>query len=309
MHTGTIPLAFADRLALLRATVVTAYEQYPDQIPQYAQIESTNELFQNWLLVSSLGLFKARGELVNAQLDEMREVASKKLTPTGQALAIQQSEESIRKDTLNLFDQKNKLLGDSAMESKNILFADLFERGDTLANESHYSADGANWFDAAHPIDGGASSDSNLLTAGDISPTTIQAMMTAGDRTVNDRGIQINLDVKEFVVPTEQSFLMSQMMESTADPETADGGGGRATPFVHRGFRYSVMNKLTNTTAWYGRDPNFVNKVPTVIWLNGKDLELDFDTNVLNQSMLVVATMEFTYGVVEWRGWLKNPYA
>jgi len=296
---------FLARLPILESVIHMRHERWPSQIPLIYSMESTAEPFRNYTGVSGLGLFGERAERAPAAEDSVRQLYDKKLTPVGYAKALTHSRETLDQDRFGVFNKMNMQLADSAGQTKDILAADLFNLGDTAAGARYLAADGQNIFDNSHPIDDGASTGDNLLASADISNVAVQAALTLLERTKDDRGLPQMIMGTQIVVPSEQRFDAAQVVKSVDDSSTTDRA---VSPFVDDNFGYVVWRYLTDPQAW-GMVSDFMKMTEGWVWLTQQGLDLDHDVDIRTQTAVTVATERFDYGVIDWRGMVKNPGA
>jgi hypothetical protein len=242
------------------------------------------------------------GEGVDIPSDSQRQLYDKKLSPGKYGLAVKHTKELLDGDKFGVFTKSGQSLATACQLTKEILAADIADNADTGSAAIYKSADGVNIFSASHPIDGGASTDSNLLTSSDLSITTIQNAMNALEETVDDRGLPLLIQGDVIVVPLAKRFLAAQLIKSTDDPTTADRA---VTSLVDVSLTYKTWKYLTSTTSWYLMSTVTAGEAPGWIWLTRQPFELDHDVNVLNQTAWTVASERFARGVIQWRGWVK----
>lgn len=163
------------------------------------------------------------------------------------ALAFALTEEALEDDLYgNLGAKQAKALARSFQYTKNVKGADILNNGFTAG----LGGDGVYLFSAAHPLKSGGTA-SNLLTAADLSETSLEDGLVQIGNAVDDRGIPLSMSVKKLIIPNELQFVAHRLLKTMGRVETADNDTNaiREMGLIEGGASSNVF--LTDTDAWF----------------------------------------------------------
>ena len=219
----------------------------------------------------------------------------------------------------NLYDTFAKLrakaLARAMGNTKQVKAADIFNNGFTDA-AAYHGGDGEPLFSNAHPtVDG---TQSNLLTAADLSFASLEAGLTAIQKITDDRGIlvggsAVSLHVAPDNWATSNSLLNSTLIPASGTVSSLGGSQAATNPsgwndvnsipsmsMLPKGV--FINRRFTDTDAWFVRTnvpngPKMFVRAP----LQTK-MEPDFDTGNLRFK----ARERYSFGWSDWRGYFGN---
>jgi len=177
-----------------------------------------------------------------------------------------------------------------------VVHANVLNRG---FDTNYAIGDGAALFSASHPTLSG--NQSNLLTAADLSETSLEDAAKATWRLKSNRGAAINSGIKRLIITPEDAFNATRILNSVLRPSTPNNdinalNAMGIVPDV-------VVNKfLTDTDAWFIQTDVMDGLMS--MWRNDATLEQDndFDTKNARASSYI----RFATGVGDWRGAFGN---
>lgn len=178
--------------------------------------------------------------------------------------------------------------------------ANVFNNGFT-ASAPYLFGDGKPLYSATHPTASG--SQSNLLTAADLSETSLEDALKQIYQTKNARGLNINPTVEKMQVSTADVFNATRIMETQLRVGTAnnDINAVKSMGLIPGGV---VVNPyLTDLDAW----ELFTNVPDGMISMwRRKPGELEKDNEFSTENAMAKSTVRFSCGPGDWRGTFGN---
>lgn len=193
-------------------------------------------------------------------------------------------------------ERRAKSLGFSMRTTAEIIHADVLNRA---FSTSFAIGDGAAMVSAAHPTRSG--SQSNLLTAADLSETALEDGVKQINQMKNNRGLNVAARVKRLVIYTDDIFNAQRILKSELRQGTANNDIN-ALKALGSVPEITANHYLTDTDAWF-----LQTDVPdglVSMWRREPSLEKDNDFDTENAK--AKSTMRFVAGVGDWRGVFGN---
>jgi hypothetical protein len=166
-------------------------------------------------------------------------------------------------------------------------------------NPAFAIGDGAALFSASHPTLSG--NQSNLLTAADLSETSLEDAAKATWRLKSNRGTPINSGIRQLIITPEDAFNATRILNSVLRSGTANNDIN-ALNAMNIVPNIVVSKYTTDTDAWYVQTD--VADALMSMWRNEPTLEQDNDFDTKNAR--ASSYMRFAAGVGDWRGILGN---
>ncbi len=191
-----------------------------------------------------LPLFKSVPENTEYSFERSKQGANKTLTVTKYGLGFSISRETVDDGKFEWISKLTQKLAKSARETQEIQAMNLFNNG--FASET--APDGLAIFHAAHTLPSGGTY-SNLLTAADLSQTSLGSMLSQFEQNfVGDSGI-ITLTRPKFLVvhPDNKRYAM-ELVGSDGKPDTANNN---LNAFKSDGLEVVSSPHLTDNDAWF----------------------------------------------------------
>jgi len=154
--------------------------------------------------------------------------------------------------------------------------------------------DGVPLFSASHPTRSGLQS--NLLAAADLSETAVEDAAKAIMKAKNNRGLNIDVAIKRLIIPTDEVFNATRILESQLRVGTANNDIN-AIKVMGVVPEVTMMRRLTDQDAYF-----FQTDIPEGLmsmWRREVALEKDNDFDTENAK--AKATMRFSVGAGDWR--------
>ena len=270
------------------------------------EIENSDRAFEEEVLMTAFGEAPVKAEGSAVSYESASESWASRYTHQTIALAFAVTEEAMEDNLYDTFAKiRAKSLARSMAATKQTKAAAIFNNGFT----SGLGGDGVVLFSAAHPVQAGVQS--NLLTAADLSESSLETAVIQIQKTKDDRGILIGAQAVSLHVPVDITFTAAQVLQSEYSTTTAANGGNgitnvndinavRSMGVIPQG--YFVNRRFTDTNAYFFKTdiPNgakMFNRTP----LQTK-MEPDFDTGNLRFK----ARERFSFGVSDWRSYVGN---
>lgn len=197
-------------------------------------------------------------------------------------------------------------LGRAMRNTKEIKAAAPFNNGFTaLASGGYGVGDGVQLFSTAHPQVAGPTISNRPSVAVDLNETSLEAATIQIAKWTDDRGKLINARVRKMIVPVDQQYVATRVLDTQLQPGTAnnDVNAIRVTAAVPEGF--TTNHYLTDPDSWYIMTdvPNgarYFNRVPVSQKTDG-----DFDTG----NIRVAERERYAFGVSDYLAFWASPGA
>ena len=280
------------------------------------EVENSDRAFEEEVLFTGFGTAPVKGEGAAVSYDNARESYVARYTNETIALAFAVTEEAMEDNLYDTFAKlRAKALARAMANTKQVKGADIFNNGFTDTAVYH-GGDGVPLFSAAHPTisDG---SQSNVLSANDLSYSSLEAAITSIQKIKDDRGILVGGSAVSIHIAPDNWATANSMLNSTLVPYAGtiaiDGSSALTGPsgwndvnsvrsmgMLPQGSH--INRRFTDTDAWFVKTniPNgtkMFNRVP----LQTK-MEPDFDTGNLRFK----ARERYSFGWSDWRGFFGN---
>lgn len=205
--TGTIPKA-------LKPGVKTYWGAYTEDdllASKLVKMESTDEQFDEDVLISPFGLLKTKNEGNGVDYDSMSQGYVSRYQQRTRALGYQVSWEARKFGKyLNVVSKGNEYLASSLRETKEVDVADLFNNG---FDANYTFGDNKKFFATDHPSRAGDFSNT-LATPSDLSEEALEELCIQIRETNNDRGIKAKIKPTLLLVPSALMFEATRILES-----------------------------------------------------------------------------------------------
>lgn len=213
--TGTIPKA-------LKPGVKTFWGSYSEDdllAAKLVKMETTDEQFDEDVLISPFGLLKTKNEGAGVDYDSMTQGYVTRYQQRTRALGYQVSWEARRFGKyLNVITKGNEFLARSLSETKEVDVAALFNNG----FDSNYTfGDNKKFFATDHPTRAGNFSNT-LATPVDLCEEALEELAIQIKGTNNDRGIKAKIKPILLLVPNALMFESHRILDSQLRVNTAN---------------------------------------------------------------------------------------
>lgn len=294
MSTMNRALFFAELQEGLNAVFGKNYKRQPELYRQLFEIVTSQKAFEEEVMNIGFGLAPPKGEGAGVAYDAGADSFKARYDHVTFALAFAITEEA-EEDGLygSLGARYAKALAVSMQETKNVNGHAVYNNGH---NASFPGGDGVSLFNTAHPLFGGGTQSNKLATPADLAEASLEDAVNQIGVWTDDRGLQINTQVKSLIVPTTLQFVARRLTESDYRTGTGDNDINTIKGMFPGGTVVSPY--LTDTDAWYIRTncedslKHFVRKKIA------RGMEGDFETGNVRYK----ARERYSFGWSDWRG-------
>ncbi len=275
-----------------------AYKKLDAQhVPMY-NIEKSNRAYEEMVMMTGLGAAPVKGEGAAIQYDDIQETYTARFQNETVALGFAITQEAFEDNLYDTFSKtRANALGRSMAHTKQVKAAAPYNNGFS----SFQSGDGVALFSASHPTLSGNQSNTNTL---DFSESALESAIIQIKNFKDDRGMFIGATPKTIIAPTDLSFAIPKVLQSTLSTTLATNSTTGITnvndPNVVKSAisgGYHINQYLTDPDAWF-----IVTDVPNGMTMFERSplkaaAEGDFDTGNLRYK----ATERYSFGVGDWR--------
>lgn len=269
--------------------------RYNEHSPEWSMIfdKRTSDKYQEKVVEGTgFGLAPVKSEGAAIQYDSTSEGYTSYFVHTVYGMGYIVTREELED---NLYQEvstsRSRNLAFSLRTTAEIVHANVFNRG---FDTGFPIGDGAALFSAAHPTNSG--NQSNLLTAADLSETSLEDMLKQMMQMRNNRNLNVAAKAKRLIIATDNAFNAQRILKSELRVGTANNDINAirtmgAVPEI------TVNHYLTDPDAYF-----LQTDVPegfSSFWRREVALEKDNDFDTENAK--AKATMRFAAGTGDWR--------
>lgn len=275
-----------------------AYPQRAVEYPSFCNIRTTGKAAVTDYKMTDLGALRLKGEGESITYDDPISGPQKIYTPVRFALGYKVTDEMLKNDLYGQITKLEKSLIKSAVDLQEATAIYLLNNAFGTTAADGFSAtgfDGLQLCSTAHTrLDGGANQRNRPSTDADLSPSSVQGMLTDYENLKDDRGRPSLIKPKLLIISAEDKFTAKEILQSEYKPGTANND---INALKDEGLSFMVSHYKSDTDAWFGigdqHDLNF-------IWETRPrtGMEEDFDSEVIKHKVVE----GFFVGFGEWRG-------
>jgi phage major head subunit gpT-like protein len=285
---------FFDRLPMIDEIMSENYDAPSQTYDKVFTIRDSSRAFEEITGLTGFGLFSEFGEGEKVDYDSRLQGYDKRFVHKSYGKGYQITKQMMDDDFDGALADSAPALARAATNSIETLIWSVFNNG----FGSELTPDGVSLFNDSHQLVGGGTFD-NLIN-GDLSQENIEAAINIFGSMVDDRGLLIDVNPDNLVIPFELQWLASELLQSVGRSDTANN----AINAIHEsriGIKTIVSKYLTSSSRWFmGVNPGkhrimvYWREQPTV------DHTLDFETGNMKSKM----TYRLSTGAADWKGWV-----
>ena len=242
----------------LNALFGLEYTKYEDEHAEIYETESSDRSFEEEEKLSGFAAAPVKDEGSAISYDTAQESFTARYNHETVAMGFAITEEAMED---NLYDSLSarytKALARAMAYTKQVKAANPLNNGFT---NSFQSGDGVNLFTASgdgvtggdgHPTVDGGKNDNRPATGTDLNETSLEAAVIQIAGWTDERGLLIAARPRKLIVPPNNMFVATRILQSEGRPATADNdiNAIRTNGTIPEG--YSVNHYLTDTNSWY----------------------------------------------------------
>lgn len=275
------------------ATFGNAYEEYAPEWSQIFEKRTSSKAYEKIVETSGFGLAPIKTEGAPIQYDTDAQGVVTNFVPIVYGLGWMATREEIEDGQYpEVSRRRSKALGRSMRTTAEIVHANILNRG---FSTSYPVGDGAALFSASHPTPAG--NQTNIITAADLTESSLEDMLTAIAGAKDRRGLPIRLRGMKLVVASGAQFNAERILGSSLRSGTANNDINAIKNMGLLPGGVVVNHYLTDLDAWYiitDADEGLLS-----IWRREVEMEKDNDFDTENAK--AKATMRFAAGAGDWR--------
>jgi len=201
-----------------------AYSAHEDELPQFFKTRNSDRQFEQTVGMSLFGRAATKGEGNPIQYDDSQQTYINQYDVVVKALGTQITWEAYKYNQYNLdaLSKKPKALARSMNETRQETGSDVLNNGFSGAFTMGSSSDSVALFSASHPSGPYGDNRSNLLTAADLSETTLEDACIQINGARDPRGLQVQIKPYCLVYPRQLEFTAGRILESQLQNNTAN---------------------------------------------------------------------------------------
>lgn len=297
------------------------FEQYnleSDKLSQLFNKSASKKAWEEWTGLTSIGTAEEKAEGVGVIFKDPSMLPTKRLVHVTYGLGLRATMEAIQDEQYGILKKLAALIGrgfkireqvDMANALFNYAFNSThgytgydglcrFSASHTLSTQNAYTPATTNITTTAKTRD--ASTCSNLLTAADLSYTSLQDAVSKLRRQVDDAGDWIVYEPRSLWIAPENYELAKEILKSTDRPDTAN----RSISSL-REYNISIVSSpyFLDTDAWVLSDDT---PKTDLQWFDRMALETQTEDDFATGDMLMRGFRRYSMGFSDWRGAVGN---
>jgi len=209
--------------------------------------------FEQTVGMSLLGRASIKAEGNPLQYDDTQQTYVNQYDNQVRALGTIITLEAYRYNQYNLdpLSRNPKALARSMNVTKEEAGADVLNNGFSGSYTMGSASDSVALFSSAHPSGPYGANRSNLLTAADLSETTLEDACIAIAGATDPRGLQMKITPYCLILPRQLNFIAARILESTLQNDTSNNAKNILKSQNSLPGGYKLNHYLTDTDAWF----------------------------------------------------------
>ena len=284
----------------LHALFGTEYAKLPKEYTRIFDIRTSDKAYEKVAELTGLGLASVKAEGASIVYDKPGQGPETTFTHVTYGLGFIMTREAEEDNQYrDIAENNTKALTWSMWTTKEIVHANVLNRS---ANGAYLGGDGVSLASASHPTANGTQS--NLLTAADLSESSLEDAMTVIMQAKNSRGLPVAIRPVRIVVGPGQIFNATRILSTDGRVGTADNDVNaiKALGMVPE----IVINHYFDDDDAWGIQTNVPNGL---ISFQRRALDLEKDSDFDTENRKQKATERYSAGWGDWRSWFWNPGA
>lgn len=231
-------------LAVLEEIFRSEIARHPSRREALAKIVTTDRDIWQASEIHDMDLFAEVAEGSEYTFKRPKQGANKTLQPKKFGLGFSISEEAVEDGKFDFIGDAIRKMGESAKESQEINFMDLYNLGTSTTTCS----DSVAWFSTAHTLPSGLTFRNKLSVDADLSVTSLdQALQDFETQFIGDSGIIKNMRAQALVVHPSNKRYAKELIGSDLKADSADNN---MNSFKDDGLMVISSPHITDTNSW-----------------------------------------------------------
>lgn len=281
----------------LHALFGTEYAKLPKEYTRIFDVRTSDKAYEKVAELTGLGLASVKAEGASIVYDKPGQGPETTFTHVTYGLGFIMTREAEEDNQYkDIAENNTKALTWSMWTTKEIVHANIIDRA---ANGSYVGGDGVSLASASHPTANGTQS--NLLTAADLSEAALEDAMTVIMAAKNSRGLPIAIRPTRLIVSPGQIFNATRILSSDGRVGTADNDVN-AIKALGMVPEIVVNHYLTDLDSWA-----LQTNVPNgLISFQRRALDLEKDSDFDTENKKMKGTERYSAGWGDWRAIFYN---
>ncbi|HWU93412.1 MAG TPA: hypothetical protein VN106_09235 [Sphingomicrobium sp.] len=281
----------------IQAIFGTSYDKLEKQYTRIFDVRKSNKAYEKVLEATGFGYAAVKAEGQSIMYDSSGQGPTTTFTHVTYGLGYMITREAEEDNQYQEVAEANaQALPFSMLITKETVHANVLNRG---FNSSYAGGDGQPLFSASHPTANGTQS--NLLTAADLSEAAIEDAVTSITLASNSAGLPIAVKPVRIIVSPHDLFNVTRILRSDSRVGTADNDLN-AIKTLGVIPEVVVNNYLDDPDAWF-----IQTNVPNgLISYQRRALDLQDDSDFDTENRKHKATERYSCGWADWRGVYGN---
>jgi len=301
---STLPDLYLSRLAYLEDVLFDEFDLEDGVVSRIFKMRDMgNKPFVNTTTVASFGTVPIKAEGADVTYDELAQGYNQQYLADTYELAFRTSKEALDDEQEEIVSDAARALGSSMTYAYNVDHANVFNRG---FNSSYTGMDGLELFSTAHTLVGGGTEQNELTTSADLSVSSYRDALNDIADTTDDAGKLIHWRAEVLLVPYENQWLASELVDSPDRPDTANRAINAFKTRDGGGVTVIAWPYLTDPDAWFLLASSGKHNIRSY-WREKPNVMHDWDFE--SSSMKVKVRGRWKRGWSDWRGSYGSPGA
>lgn len=222
------------------------YTEHPTVYDKIFNVKDSKRATEYVSAVSGLAIPGAKTEGADMDYDTPIQLYDGSVSHTTYAQGVRLTMEAMQDDEHNIMGERLfGSLGRGFNQRVETQAAAFFNNG----FDSQTGPDAAYIFASNHPKnpDESSSSISNIITAADLSTTSLKAALTAMENQTDERGLKFNQKAKYLLVPADLKWTAMEILSSALEPYVAEN----TKNVLNNSLELIVWPYLTDADAWF----------------------------------------------------------
>ena len=230
-----------------------SYDAWETEYTQFTKTRSSDRQFEQTVGGSLFGRAPKKAEGASIKFDDSQQTYVNQYNNEVRALGTIITLEAYRYNQYNLdpLAKRPKALARSIRHTKEEAGADLLNNGFSGDFTMGSSSDSVALFSASHPSGPYGENRDNLLTAADLSETTLEDACIEINGAVDPRGLKIQIKPYCLIIPRQLDFIAGRILESTLQNDTADNAVNVLKSHNSLPAGYKINHYLSDSDAWF----------------------------------------------------------
>ena len=291
MTTGAHP---KDLWPGVKAHFGATYNEHPQEWSMIFDQESSDKSFEERVQYVGLGLAPTKNQGASITFDDAKQGYISRISNITYAIGGIVTREAIEDGQYESVAQRiARYIAFSIRQTCENVGANILNRATT---SGYTGGDGVVLASASHPEHNG--NQSNIITAADLSETSLEDMLIAIMNATDCQGLNISLIGQKLIIPTALAFEATRILKSIQQSGTANNDINALRDMGMLPGGVVVNHYLTDADAWHVK----TNAPEGLIAQNRRAVEFDKDNDFNTENALMKGSIRMGFGWADWRG-------